>query len=164
MYITAMSIEIPSCEFIGSQILRLNVRLLLLRREVSLQGLNGVNLDHSYKFRGEDNLKPDLTPSGFWKHYIGGGIGSIASLPSDMVDLIPPVQERLHVLTELYITHPIGSTDQLNLESCRAFLVGGLSFDWTQSETLLIAVKNIVADLGDNYSLRERKIPLGYRD
>lgn len=154
-----MTIEIPSNEAIKSEITRLNEALLLIRENASSQGLNEANLAEPDRV---DDLKDDLTPSGFWNHYIGGGIASIASLPSDMADLIPPVQKRLHTLTERYMIHPVGSNDELNIATCRAFLGGGFSFDWTQSSALLDILRNTVADLGDQYSLREGRMPLGY--
>lgn len=157
-----MPIEIPSKEVTEAEIVTLNNQLESLGLEAKSQGLEPVDLDKHPMPESIDELSPTLTVSGFWGHYIGGGVSSVAGLPPDMSDLIGPVQKSLHILTQRWMTHPVGEADELNLATCRAFLNAGFAFDWTKSWSLLDSLQNTLADIGDQYSLRIGRIPLGY--
>lgn len=156
-----MSIEIPSTEIIEAEIVRLNGQLENLGKEAKSQGPNPVDLEQTVVDRLNE-LRPNLTPAAFWSHYISGGVGSVANLPPDMSEMIGPVQKRLQILTQRWMTHPVGEADQLNLVSCKAFLDAGFAFDWTQEPVLLNSLSSTLANLGNQYSLREGRIPLGY--
>lgn len=157
-----MSIEIPPTEAIEVEIVRLNSELERLGLEVQSKGLAPVDLGRLPEVEDIEELRPGLTPAVFWGHYASGQVASVASLPPDMSELIGPVQKRLHVLTQRWLSHPIGRADQLNLVSSKAFLDAGFAFDWTQEPVLLDNLKNTLTGLGDQYSLREGRIPLGY--
>lgn len=157
-----MSIEIPSTAVIETTINSLNDELGDFALRIKAQRLTAVDLEHISDPEGVSELRPGLTASRFWSHYVTGKMASLKDLPSDMIDTVGVVQKRVHTLTNMWMSHPVGSSDQLNLATCRTFLGVGFAFEWAKNSDLLLALTNIIGNLGEQYSLREGRIPLNY--
>lgn len=164
-------LEVPSTEIVEAEIVRLNGELkTLIRNEAIAQGLEEVDKDQLPKPEDREIIiSPTTTAAGFWNHFIGGPLaavdGQIYLLEETGrfdPDVVRGIQGRLHLLVSSWMQLPQSGEDSLNIESCNAFLDGAYSFDWTRVPTLTRRLKDHLADLGDQYILREGKIPLGY--
>lgn len=139
-----------------------NQRLIAMAEEIRLSGIAPVNINKLPEPAESTELRDDVTPDRFWTHYITSQVTAVEGLPTRIQEMAQQDQRMLHMLTTGYMTHPTGSRDPLNLVSCAVFLEGGFAFNWSRHQPLLSKLKTILADLSDQYSLREGRIPLGY--
>lgn len=161
-YNCSMSVEIPPKEVIEATINSLNGQLESIGQKAKDRGLIPIDLDKLPVPDDIYELLPTQTTSGFWSHHIAGHIAATVDLPPRLSYMTGDVQKTVYMLANAWMEHPTGRSDQLNLASCRAFLAAGFTFDWITNPDLLLELANTTGDLGDQYSLREGRIPLGY--
>jgi hypothetical protein len=162
-----MIFEIPNRESVEEEITRINSELLGIEKDAQVEGQQKF-IPSANDYQGVSI--PDTTQvEGFWKHYAGGAVVSMGveynfleATGQYNIEEIRDSQHKAFILATTWRTHPNSIQDRINLESTTAFLAGGFAFDWTKSPTLAKRLLGLVSDLGDQYMLRNGRIPLGY--
>lgn len=144
---------------VDAKISAINLRLNNISQEAQRQGAQPIDPNQLPPSADQEELRPTLTPSGFWNHYIGGCITAVNDYPPHWASEMRPVtdssQRKVYELATRWALHPIGSVDPLNRETTQAFLTASIATRWSENQEYLHRLAELVFKVGDLYANRE---------
>lgn len=140
------------------QLLVINTQILVLSAEARNKGFVPVN-PLKLPAGKESDFRPDLTPSGFWCHYISGEMSAYSSAPPEWIpEIVPAIdtsQRRLLKLAEVWSAHPVSQRDYLNQATTQAFIGASKAARWSENMDYTRKLTQLVAKAGRLYARRE---------
>jgi len=165
-----MSLILPEREVIEAQLTIFNEELVTIGQEAKAQGLTPLSPeDLQYEEDQYTVLSPTTTPSAFWNHHIGGVLAGVMAQLEILEytgkydeEIIKTVQGRVYRLTTKWMRDSLRRNDSLNVDTTKAFLGSGFSFDWRRNPFLTKKMQSSIHDIADLYTMREGHQPISF--